>query len=274
MKTGYNIQMVDHKISTDPCKSLSMEDMALIEVRKFSRKLKSPRLRRRRPCNSQHVNAYHTHGPGESEMMWTTPPTHYSSNSDSDSSQRLKGHFDKSHTNNNTSHRVLKLGSLKTNAGMFWNMYDNRVSPELDTFSEPELPQEFPEERNSVRSQRSASIPDILKLHTTSTSPVPSTYMGEQSPRYTRHDSPVEGILERAKGRVRREGGPTGRNENMQDTRTWVPSPSSSMFSEMLCPSPSDGDREVELMRHRVPTVSQGWREQLVDGDADDNKYR
>ena len=271
--------MVDRKIWTDPGKSLSKEDVAFLNMGRFSRKLKSPRLRRRRPYNSQHVDAYQTHGAvfGESEIVWTTPFTYSSSNSDSDSSQKLQGPFNQSHTNNNTSHRVLKLGFLKTHPGEFWNMYEN-LSPEPETFSEPELLQELSEERNATRTQRSASIPDIHKLHATSTSPVPRTYMGERSPHYTRqahaHMSPVEGLLERAKVRVRREGEPTGRNENMQDTRTWIPPPSPPLFSEKLCPSPSDGDREVELMRHRVPTVSQGWREQLVDGDAEDKKYR
>ncbi|XP_056457534.1 uncharacterized protein plekhg6 isoform X2 [Gadus chalcogrammus] len=274
MKTGYNIQLVDHKVWTDPGKSLST-DVAFLEVGRFSRKLKSPRLRRR----TQHVDAYQTHGTvfGESEMVWTTPPTNSSSNSDSDSSQKLQGHFDQRHTNNDTSLRVLKLGFLKTHPALFLNMYENHVSPEPETFSEPELPQELPEERNSVKAQRSASIPDIHKLHATSTSPVLRTYIGERSPRFNRHPhahvSPVEGLLERAKVRVRREGGQTGRNENVQDTRTWIPPPSPPLFSESLCPSPSDGDREVELMRHRVPTVSQGWREQLVDGDAEDKKY-
>ena len=279
MKTGYNIQLEDHKVWTDPGKSLST-DVAFLEVGRFSRKLKSPKLRRRRPYSSQHVDAYQTHGAvfGESEMVWTTPPTNSSSNSDSDSSQKLQGHFDQRHTNNDTSHRVLKLGFLKTHPALFLNMYENRVSPEPETFSEPELPQELPEKRKSVKAQRSASIPDIHELHAISPSPVLRTYMGEQSPRFNRHPhahvSPVEGLLERAKVRVRREGGQTGRNENVQDTRTWIPPPSPPLFSESLCPSPSDGDREVELMRHRVPTVSQGWREQLVDGDAEDKKYR
>uniref|UniRef100_A0A8C5AJ58 Pleckstrin homology domain containing, family G (with RhoGef domain) member 6 n=2 Tax=Gadus morhua TaxID=8049 RepID=A0A8C5AJ58_GADMO len=278
MKTGYNIQLEDHNVWTDPGKSLST-DVAFLEVGRFSRKLKSPKLRRRRPYSSQHVDAYQTHGTvfGESEMVWTTPPTNSSSNSDSDSSQKLQGHFDQRHTNNDTSHRVLKLGFLKTHPALFLNMYENRVSPEPETFSEPELPQELPEKRKSVKAQRSASIPDIHELHAISTSPVLRTYMGEQSPRFNHHPhahvSPVEGLLERAKVRVRREGGQTGRNENVQDTRTWIPPPSPPLFSESLCPSPSDGDREVELMRHRVPTVSQGWREQLVDGDAEDKKY-
>ncbi|CAL8247370.1 unnamed protein product [Lota lota] len=275
METGYNIQMVDHKIWTDPGKSLSTEDVA---VGRFSRKLKSPRLRKRRPYNSQHVDAKQTHGLDfrESEMVWTTPHTNSSSNSDSDSSQKLRGNFDQNHTNSDTSYRVLKLGFLKTNPGMFWNMYENRVSPEPETFSEPELPQELPEKRNTVKAQRSASIADIHELHANFTSAVPRTDM-ERSPRYTRHQqshmSPVEGLLERAKVRVRREGGQTGRNKNMHDPRKLLPPPFPPSLSETLSQSPSDGDREVELMRHRVPTVSQGWREQLVDGDAEDKKY-
>uniref|UniRef100_A0A3Q4BLF2 DH domain-containing protein n=1 Tax=Mola mola TaxID=94237 RepID=A0A3Q4BLF2_MOLML len=60
--------------------------------------------------------------------------------------------------------------------------------------------------------------------------------------------------------------------------RTYLP-PSPS-FSTTPSPSLSDGDRdteweeEVELMRHRALTVSEGWKEQLVDGDDDDKRNR
>jgi len=191
-----------------------------------------------------------------------TPHTNSSSNSDSDSNHKLQVNLKQNDTNNNTSQRVLKLGSLKSNPGLFWNVYENRVSPDSETFSEPELPQEIPEKRRTGRAQRSASIPDI---HYTS-----ERSLGDM-PHPCTYTSPVEGLLERAKVRVHREG---GRNRKEHDMKTLHPPHSPSSFSAPLSPSPSDGDQEVELMRHRVPSVSQGWREQLVDGDAEDKKYR
>ncbi|KAJ3597477.1 hypothetical protein NHX12_001000 [Muraenolepis orangiensis] len=264
MKTGYNVQLVDHKIRH----SLSMEGEAYLEAWRFSRRLKSPRLRRRRPNNNHQVEAAHGQVPGGSETVWTTP--HANSSSDSDSNQKVQGRFDQKHNSNGTSPRVLKLSSLKTSPEFFWNMYETRVSPELEIFSEPELSQELPGRKKALKAQRRASIPDI---HKNATGTVPGID-NQRPPRFMRHSrmSPVEGLLERAKVRVR-EGGKGGRNEKMQDTGTWR-GPSPAFYAETLSLTPSDGDpREVELTRHRVPTVSQGWREQLVDGDAEDKKY-
>lgn len=266
MKTGYNVQLVEHKIWKDPGQGMSTEDEAFQDGWRFSRKLKSPRLRRRRPNNHQ-ADATQTHGQFLKglETVWLTPHTNSSSNSDSDSNHKLHVNLKQNDTNNNTSQRVLKLGSLKTNPGLFWNVYENRVSPDSETFSEPELPQEIPEKRRTGRAQRSASIPDIHELHYTS-----ERSLGDM-PHPCTHTSPVEGLLERSKVRVRREG---GRNGKEHDMNTLHPPPSPSSFSAPLSPLPSDGEQEVELMRHRVSTVSEGWREQLVDGDAEDKKYR
>lgn len=253
MKTGYNVQFIEHKIWKDPGQGMSTQDEDL--TWRFSRKLKSPRLRRRRPNNHQ-ADATQAHGQFLKglETVMSTSHTNSSSNSDSDSNHKLQVNFKQNDTNNNTSHRVLKLGCLKMNPGFFWDS---------ETFSEPELPQEIPEKRKTGRSQRSASIPGIHELH----------YMSERSPgdmrRQRTHTSPVKGLLERAKVRVRREG----RNGKAHDMKTLHPPPSPSSLSAPMSPFPSDGEREVELMRHRLPTVSQGWREQLVDGDAEDKKY-
>ncbi|CAL8290153.1 unnamed protein product [Merluccius merluccius] len=220
-----------------------MEDEALQETWRFPRKLKSPMLRRRRPNYN-----YQTHGPvpGGLETVWSTPHTNSSSNSDSDSSQKVQENFDQNHTNNDLNPRVLKLGDLKTNPDMFWKLYDSRVSPDPETYSVPELPLEIP-----GKSKTEENIQHIHKLHANSTSAMLRTDIQQSPwPSSRPHMSPVEGLLERAKVRVRREGGQSG----------------------MLFPSTSNADLEVELMRHRVPTVSQGWREQLVDGDAED-KY-
>lgn len=259
MNSGYNVKFIEHKIWKNPGQGMSTQEEEFEDASRFSRMLKSPRLRRRRPNNNQ-ANATQANGQflkGLDTGMLTH--TNSSSNSDSDSNHKLQVNFKQNETNNNTSHRVLKLGCLKTNPGFFWDP----VSLDSETLSEPELPQEIPEKRKTGRSQRSASIPGIHELH----------YTSERSPgdlRHPRtHTSPVEGLLERAKVRVRREG---GRNGKAHDTQTLHPPPSPSSLSAPLFAS--DGEREVELMRHRVASVSQGWREQLVDGDAEDKKYR
>ncbi|XP_071764768.2 uncharacterized protein plekhg6 [Centroberyx gerrardi] len=283
-------QSVDEETRRNSWYNQSGEEETLPEPWKFSRKLKSPRLRRRRPISSHHAPPQmFRQGSQDLGVAWSAVNTNSSSNSDSDCNQKLKG-SSASCGQSSDSHRVLKLGSLKLNQGMFWNMPDERGSPNSRTFSEPELPdQNFHYKRPKLKTQRSASIPDIIiqgghRLHLPSSSlqsstlprvgaaPSPTAALDPQA-----RVSPLEGLLERAKVRVRdRDGVRPERNKKMPNMKAWYPPPSPS-FSTTPSQSPSDGDREteweeVELMRSRAPTVSKGWKEQLVDGDEEEKK--
>ncbi|XP_042345239.1 uncharacterized protein plekhg6 isoform X2 [Plectropomus leopardus] len=212
--------------------------------------LKSPGLRRRRPVS--------THQGPSTQRQFLQGSGQTNSDSLSNSNSNLKRN---SLPSSSDSHRVLKLGSLKPNQGMFWNTHD-RVSPDPQTLSESEL-SDF-NFNNRARTKRSASIPNIiiegghgLRVHSGSLCP-----------------SPLQGLLERAKER----DGSLKRDRKMTNLRSRHP-PSSPSLSTTPSPSPSDGDRdtewgegEVELMRHRALTVSKGWKEQLVDGDEDDKR--
>ncbi|XP_056236347.1 uncharacterized protein plekhg6 [Seriola aureovittata] len=276
-------QSMNHNIRRNSSYSQSGDTATSPEIWGFSKDLTSPGLRRRRPVSIHQGSSTQTskqffQGSGETLAG--------SINSDSDYSLNIKRNSLPSGQSSD-SHRVLKLGSLKPNQGMFWSMND-RVSPDPQTLSEPELPDlNFHRKRPSVKTQRSASIPNIIiegehGLHLQRS----SLYTLPQE-QYTpfpisgcypnRHPSPLEGLLERAKVRVREHGLKREQNLKRHNLRSRYPSPSPS-FSTTPSPLPSDGDRdtdweeEVKLMRHRALTVSKGWKEQLVDGDEDDNR--
>ncbi|XP_028280189.1 uncharacterized protein plekhg6 [Parambassis ranga] len=254
----------------------------------FSKNLKSPRLRRRRPVNTNQDSSSQTSNQSfQSLGQSQTASNHYSSsNSDSDYNLSVKRNSLPSDISSD-SVRVLKLGSLKSNQGMFWNICD-RVSPDPQTLSEPELPEQNPHNnRSKMKTQRSASIPNIvtergqgLRLHSSSmyTSPQPERACFPISGNDPNgNPSPVEGILERARER-QKDKGAIKRDQNVQMTslRSKYPPPSPS-FSTTSAPPPSDRDKDGELeevgvMRHRVLTVSKGWKEQLVDEDDDEKR--
>lgn len=239
-----------------------------------SKNLKSPMLRRRRPV-STHQGLFTQ----VSRQLWEDSgqvSNNSSSNSDSDYNQNMK--------KNSDSQRVLKLGSLKPNQGMFWNMNDDP-----QTLSEPELPD--PNNHNikpKLKTQRSASIPNIiiqdgqgLQVPSSNLHMLPKTE-DTISEHPNGHPSRLEGLLERAKDRERdRDVLKRDRNVKMANLRSRCPPPSPS-FSTTPSPSPSpshghrdtEWEEEVPLMRHRALTVSNGWREQLVDGDDDDKRDR
>ncbi|XP_068179481.1 uncharacterized protein plekhg6 [Antennarius striatus] len=188
------------------------------------------------------------------------------------------------------SHRVLKLGSLKPKQDLFWDVH-NDVTPDVQPLSEPET-SDFSsyDKMVNVKNHRSASIPYISferdlepRLHSSSMMAI--TQAKETQRCYTQHNhsgksSPLEGLLERATARVRgRDRSKTDVNVITANVRSRNPSPSPSLS---IAPSisHSDGDRdtdledEVKVMRHRAPTVSKGWKEQLVDGDVDGDEER
>ncbi|XP_045574710.1 pleckstrin homology domain-containing family G member 6 isoform X2 [Salmo salar] len=272
----------------------SGEEEALAESLRFSRKLNSPRLRRRRPINTEQTAApqMSQSGSDSSGMAQSVPRTNSSSNSDSDCKQKLRGsyqHNSGSSGQSSDSHLVLKLGSLKMNRGVFWDMpAEKEFSPEPHAFSDPELPKDIPEEKDNtpkrpkLKTQRSASIPDIILQEGYSsllTSAKPSNARIAHSPPpgldpYL-HPSPLESILNRAKER-RKDGGRREGKGKSPTFRTWALPPSPS-FSTTLSQSPSEGDREteweeVELVRRLAPSVNQGWIEERVDGDEEEEK--
>uniref|UniRef100_A0A4W5Q454 Pleckstrin homology domain containing, family G (with RhoGef domain) member 6 n=1 Tax=Hucho hucho TaxID=62062 RepID=A0A4W5Q454_9TELE len=274
----------------------SEEEEALAESWRFSRKLNSPRLRRRRPINTEQTTApqMSQSGSDSSGMAQSAPHTNSSSNSDSDCNQKLRGpyqHNSGSSGQSSDSHLVLKLGSLKMNGGVFWDMPAEReFSPEPHPFSDPELPKDIPKEKENtpkrpkLKTQRSASIPDIILQGGYSsllTSAKPSNAQIAHSPPpgldpYL-HPSPLESILNRAKER-RKDGRRREEKGNSPTFRTWALSPSPS-FSTTPSQSPSEGDREteweeVELVRRREPSVSQGWIEERVDGDEEEEEKK
>ncbi|KAM6995170.1 uncharacterized protein plekhg6 [Tautogolabrus adspersus] len=231
----------------------------------FPKNLKSPGLRRRRPASIHQGSSTQMSG-----QFFQDSSNNYS---DSEYNQNMKRNSLPSGNSSDTL-RVLKLGSLKPNQGMFWNMHD-RASPDPQTFSEPEV--NFYEKRPIIKTKRRASIPNIIiegshGLHHSS-----SLYSLPLAEDAQLPASPLVDLLERAKDRVRERDG-LKRNRYLKVSHLRSRNPPSPSYSTTPSPPPSDGDRdteweeEVDLMRHRALTVSQGWKEQLVDGDNDDKR--
>lgn len=215
------------------------------ETWNFSSNLKSPGLRKRRPNGNSH-----------SPYNQTLRP-------------HLDGPFSKSlsdYSQNNKRNSVPYEVTRTTH---------ERIPRGPQTLSEPELPElNFSAKNLQGKTQRSASIPNIPMRHE----------LGPSSSVHTlpqcRVNSPLEGLLERAKERVKeRHAVQNDRNRKVADLRTRYP-PLSPSFSTSHSASFSDGDREleeeveVELTRYRALTVSDGWKEQLVDGDEDYRRDR
>ncbi|XP_071324674.1 uncharacterized protein plekhg6 isoform X2 [Trachinotus anak] len=287
--TRRDSQSVNYNIRRNSSYSPSGDIETSQETWRFSKDLKSPKLRRRRPLSGHQNPSIQTYKQffQDSGETWAAS-NKSSSNSDSDCSLNIKRNSLPSGQNLD-SHRVLKLGSLKPNQGMFWSMNDN-ISPDPQKLFEPELPDvNFHRKRPPMKTQRSASIPNIviedhglcLQHSSLYTLPQERDTPFPISGHYPNgHPSPLEGFLERAKEKKKvmyRDGLKREQNVKMPNLRSRYPSPSSS-FSTTPSQLLSDGDRdtdceeEVKLMRHRALTVSKGWKEQLVDGDEDDNR--
>ncbi|XP_072534866.1 uncharacterized protein plekhg6 [Salminus brasiliensis] len=253
------------------------ENEALSESCKFSRKLKSPRLRKKRIMNSQpSVPALGSRrmsdGTGSSTIL---PNRNSSSNSDSDGNSSLRRPSDSS-SKPQDSHLVLKLGSLKRNPGAFWNIPTERLSPDLHTLSEPEMPKESPQNSLKIhrkKSQRSASIPEIIYSNCQSSPENVPTRLSPSPPPGLHpriHPSPLQGLLERAKERDRERGmakkeGKPSRNDNdnaLQNPFT---------FSSTLIPSFSEKERDTEGEEQELLRPHIG-RESSVDGP--ENEWR
>lgn len=219
----------------------------------FSHNLRSPGLRKRRPNGS-------SQGPSNQTR------------------HHLDFSFSKSHSdyNHNT-----KRNSVPSELGLGLDPVSLqkgtcKTPPDPQTLSEPELPTISSHDKwLQAKTQRSASIPNITTRHEL----LPNSSSLHTLPQ-CRQNSPLEGLLERAKERVKeRHAFTNDRNLKVAGVRARYPPPSPS-FSTPHSASPSDGDREteeeveVELTRYRALTVSDGWKEQLVDGDEDYRRDR
>ncbi|KAL0985112.1 hypothetical protein UPYG_G00153040 [Umbra pygmaea] len=261
-------QTVNVALGKDPGSTQSVEDEASAELQRFSRKLKSPRLRRRRLINSQQASGPPSSRRGSESSGKPQYVPRRSSSSNSDSNYSFPGLSRQS----SVPPVVLNLGSVTKNKGVFWEQPAERdFSPESHTFSDTENSQKRP----SKKTQRSASIPDNYQGRYGRVQPsvrhsdvriAPSPPPGLDS---SLHPSPVEALLDRAKER-KKDGG------KREEKGTWNPSlelPPSVPISPSQ--SPSDGEeewKEVELVRCWAPTVSQRWTEEGVDGEEEETK--
>lgn len=252
--------------------SQSSDTEASSGVWSFSKNLKSPGLRRRRPT-SVHQGAPTRQSFRDLELPRSvslpSSGSDYNLNTDSSSLSSQQS---------SDSQQLLRLASSKPNQEMSCDPQDEQF------FSESELPNPSASDRwLSLRQQRRYSNPSIAtgghhkaRVHTRSL----HSFSSNAETQLTGLPSRLDGVLNRAKVRVReRDGLTTERQVKIAHRRTRYPPPSASL-SATLSPSPSDVDRdtewvgEVALMRHRALMVSKGWKEQLVDGDDDDKKDR
>lgn len=229
------------------CSQREDDKDSLTESKRFSRKLKSPRIQRRRPNNAQ------PNGLGSA------------TNANSNQSQKNKPQ---------DSHRVLKLGSLKNNHGTLWYVPEKR-SPTHEMHSEPEQTPEGKRKMKLIKlkTQRSASIPEISIPQ----SSIPPSQISSSSlltaPDPQPPTSPLQSVLQRAKEREKERG--LGRRLGKEKEKTFSIQ-NSPTISASPSLSASEGERETEREESAQPRVmsAHGWREGNVDGSEDEMKER
>lgn len=241
-----------------------------------SRNLKSPGIQRRRPVSTNPATFRTSKEFFQSLEQTGAASNNYSpSNLGSDYNPKLKRNSLPTYVPDQSNpQRTLKLGSLKSNPDTFWN---DQVFSDPQAFSESELPDtKFENKKPKIKTHRSSSVSSMKPKGKARLRPS-SLYMPPQAD--DEHSSRLEGLLERAKDRERGRGGfKKDRNLKTTNLRSRYPSPSPS-FSATSSPPRSDGDRdtdleEVEVARPKALSVSQGWKEQLVDGDEDEQGNR
>lgn len=223
------------------------ENGFLSESQTFTRILKSPRLRRKRHISSQLSaslqGSRRTSSEVESLMMF--PNRNSESVSDSNENHNI---YKPSNTSPKTqNHLVLKLGSLKQNRGVFWNIQTERLS---------ESESELTKERNKQNSQKTPKI---------------KTQRSESLPEMK--SSPLQGLLNRAKERERERGIAKRDEKHLEKTSL---KRSNNVRTTLL--SPSEGEKEAaaeerELFRSRW-YVSNAGTETNVDNSDKDRKNR
>ncbi|XP_026140069.1 pleckstrin homology domain-containing family G member 5 [Carassius auratus] len=261
--------------------SQSGDDQGLLtESRRFSRKLKSPRIWKKRASNLQpsvpsDISRTDVNG------LELTP------NSNSNGNQRRasnpvnslelaseansRGSQRRASTpciKPQDSPRVLKLGSLKNNHGTLWYVPEKSLSPDPQTHSEPEQTCDGNVKMKPIKlkTRRRASNPKISSSQSSlppshRRSPSPPAGLDPQIP-----PSPLQGLLQRAKERERERG--LGKREG----RKKIPLQSSPTVSASPSPSVSEGERAAEREESTEDgmTSAHGWREGNVDGSEDE----
>ncbi|XP_052003357.1 pleckstrin homology domain-containing family G member 5-like isoform X2 [Xyrauchen texanus] len=230
------------------------DDGFLTESGMFSRKMKSPRLRRKRPNNSQPSVSPDSSrmDSGEDGSLDFAPKTNSDVNQPRDSNPSIKPQ---------DTYRVLKLGSLKNNQSVLWQVPEVRPSPDLQTpFKHEQTDDGNLQTKPKLKGQRWTSIQNpssFLPDHRLSPSPPPGL-------DHQLHPSPLQDLLQRAKEREKergfgkREGKAKGSTFSLQNSPTLSASP---------IPSASDGEREVEEEESGVRSMiyAWSWREGNVD---------
>ncbi|CAG6015109.1 unnamed protein product [Menidia menidia] len=250
----------------------------------FSKDLKSPKLRRRRPVSTNVGSATPKSEQSFQNSRKIPSVSNSSSNSDSDCNLPFKRNSLPAAFGSD-SHRSLKLGSVRQRRDIFQNMHhaasvNSQILPESDLQE-----MSFQNKKPKLKALRSSSIPNII-IEGSNGKHVQSSYL-QASPQAvdtsgSGHDgeiedkpsnSPLEGFLEKAKERERVKGG-VKRDKKLKITNVrskHLPPPTS--FPPTPSPTGGDGGTEwedVALIRHRGLSVSKGWKEQLVDGDEYD----
>lgn len=220
------------------------ENEFLSESQTFTRILKSPRFRRKRQIGSQPSTSLQgsRRMSSEVESLMMFPNRSSKSVSESNENHNI---YEPSNTSSKTqNHLVLKLGSLKQNRGVFWNIQTERLSE-----SESELTKET-NKRNSqktpkIKPQRSESLPEMKS-------------------------SPLQSLLNRAKERER-ERGIAKRDEKHLEK-------ASKRSDNVRTTLPSEGEKEAaaeERERFRSRRyVSNAGTETDVDIRDNDRKNR
>lgn len=193
---------------------------------KFIRNVGSPRLRRHRPAN--------------------LPPLvpNDSSGKDSDAKEALEftqnGNQRKASNASikpQNTHRVLKLGSIKNNNGVFWHDTVEKSSPDPQTISKPDFGLQT---KPKLKAQRSVSVTEISFSQTSSNKLNPSPPPGLDS---LLSPSPLQDLLQRAKEREKERG--LGKRESKAKVRNFSYQ-NSPAFSVSPSPLANEGDRETE----------------------------
>lgn len=246
--------------------SQSSDSEASSEAWSFSKNLKSPGLRRRRPTSVPQG------APSRPSFRDSEPPRSASLSNSGSNYNTDTNSFSFSSQQSFNSQQLPRQASSQSNQEMSCDPQDEQF------FSESELPDaSLIDRRVGLKQLRSFSIPSVVtREHWRSMHSLPRGAETQSAGLSSRLDGP----LNRAKVRVReRDGLRRDRQLKMGHRRTRYPPPSPS-FSTTPSPSPSDVDREAEfveevaLMRHKALSVSEGWKEQLVDEDDDDKRDR
>ncbi|XP_060777956.1 uncharacterized protein plekhg6 isoform X3 [Neoarius graeffei] len=224
------------------------ENESLSESWTFTRVVKSPRLRRKRPMNSQPSALPQGSRRMSAEIESSTSFPNRNSNSVSDSDENHNIRRPSNTSSKFQDHLVLKLASVKQNRGEFWNVLTERFSE-----SESELPKERHKQNSQkipkIKPQRSESLPEL-------------------------QSSPLQGLLNRAKERDRERG--VSKREGRQLEKTSLQS------SNTVCTTPSRSPSEGEkaAAAEQRNTFRSIWydsytgRETNVDSSDNDRKNR